>query len=158
MFNEDDFDSRGNPSRISISKLIAEHDSIFSQNKSCLFCDWVANDDSLKSRATKMIPKLKFLVKEGLINGDTHYVTFENYDNGALASFDEVRIHRKEDGFLMGGFRPQYSRTSESGNSSIWSVLDPDTERSYESWTSLKNDLKTNKELRSFISRTFNQD
>ena len=56
------------------------------------FYDWFCKETSLSNRMLKMVPKLKWLVTEGIIDGDKCYVWFKNNCPMSGGAYDDFRI------------------------------------------------------------------
>ena len=148
--------------RITISKLLANPKLLKECSPSFLFYDWFCSDASLERRAKVFIPKLKFLVSEGLLDGDKHYVWFKNNCplNGIL--YDDMRISTiptgdKPYGDYVGGFCPRLGYANTTDKCQIWFIKEDnkvDT-REYLNWTTFKKEVKTNEELRIKLKQTY---
>lgn len=143
--------------RISITELLRNHDEIFEKDDSCGFYDWFCKDSSLKRRALKMLPKLQFLVDEGLLNGDDKYVWFKNSCplNGDL--YDEMGISSiGGDEDYLGGLCPACGHTSSAKEASIWMLNDGEMHTvTADRWVTLKKELKTSEVLREMVKKAF---
>ena len=128
------------------------------------FYDWFCKDESLGARAKSFVPKLKFLVNEGLLDGDNHYVWFKNNCpmNGSL--YDDMRIStldEKED--FVGGFCPRTGHNNETEKASLWyfeniSESNPHGDLkqvNFKDWTTMKKALKTDEALRATVKKHF---
>jgi len=119
------------------------------------FYDWFCNTDSLERRAKAVIPKLKWLVKHGIINGDKNYVWLKNNCpmNGSL--YDDIRISTlddKED--FLGGFCPRSGRETDL-KAYCW-ILNDYENFEFQNWTELKSEILKNEELRNKLIKQFN--
>lgn len=56
------------------------------------FYDWFCDKNTLESRFRKALPKVKFLVNEGLVDPDKCYMTIKNCDS-MFGTYDAIRIH-----------------------------------------------------------------
>lgn len=119
------------------------------------FYDWFCSDTVLEKRAKSLLTKLKFLVKEKLVNPDTNYVWFKNNCpmNGSL--YDDIRISTlDEDEEFLGGFCPRTGHDVED-KCSFW-VLTPEYKTYYfEDWSTFKKQVKSDQNLRDIISNVF---
>ena len=120
------------------------------------FYDWFCSDNSLEKRAKSLVSKLKFLVKEGLVNPDTNRVWFKNNCpcNGSL--YDDLRITRISDDKFLGGFCPSSGHNSIKGQMSFWILVPEYRTYEFENWSSFKNQVKNDEKLRTTISSVFN--
>jgi hypothetical protein len=120
------------------------------------FYDWFCKESSLSSRFLKLLPKVQFLVNEGIIDQDNCYVWFKNNCpcNGSL--YDDIRISRIDTEEFLGGICPSSGHNSLKNKTFVW-VLVPEF-RKYEfiNWSSFKKDLKTNKGLKDLLVSVFN--
>ena len=60
---------------ISINEFLA--DPLATEDNCFNFFDWFCRDEALKNRMLSLKGKVSFLVKSGLIDGDTHYVSLK---------------------------------------------------------------------------------
>jgi len=110
------------------------------------FYDWFCKTESLQNRAKTMVSKLKFLIKEGIIDGDNCYVWFKNNSpvNGSL--YDDMRISTLDNQDYLGGFCPKLGYKNDK-SCEIW-TLDKETNalsaKKFESWTTFKKFIKSN--------------
>ena len=146
--------------KISLHDLIA-NPSLYNEDNFYGFYDWFANQSTLKRRMQLMMPKIKFLVKEGLVNGDTNYVWFKNNCPSTGGTYDDARISTLgEDNDFLGGFCFDNYGSSSEGGAQFWTLHDdcePDMYY-YDGWTYMKAALKHDEDLRSLVRETFNPD
>ena len=120
------------------------------------FYDWFCSDAVLEKRAKALLAKLKFLVKEKLVNPDTNYVWFKNNCpmNGSL--YDDLRISTlDENEDFLGGFCPRIGHKFVDDKCSFW-VLKPEfTEYTFKDWSTFKKRVKTDDKLRNKIKEAF---
>lgn len=119
------------------------------------FYDWFCSYTVLEKRAKSLLTKLKFLVKEKLVNPDTNYVWFKNNCpmNGSL--YDDIRISTlDEDEEFLGGFCPRTGHDVED-KCSFW-VLTPEYKTyDFKDWSTFKKQVKSDQNLRDIISNVF---
>ena len=90
--------------KISINELI-KNPELIEQDRCKFFYDWFCKESSLERRAKSFLPKLKFLIKEELIDGDKLYVWFKNNCPMAGTLYDDMRfstIDEKDNDFIGG--------------------------------------------------------
>jgi len=161
-------------SNFSIRQFISDPDN---NRDSCWnFYDWFCKDNSLERRARSFIPKLKFLVKEGILDPDNLYAWFKNNCPCVGNLYDDVRISTiDDDNRFLGGFCPRsghanrrsrYSWEEESKETpklcTVWWFENQEAstenliERKFETWSDFKRELKSNPEFRSELKKAFN--
>ena len=111
------------------------------------FYDWFCKEQTLERRAKSFISKLKFLVKEGIIDGDKVYVWFKNncplygnlYDDMRFCTMD------KEETYL-GGISPRLGYTECEKRCLIWTFGENGNLKNYEfvNWAEAKKAIKNN--------------
>lgn len=118
------------------------------------FYDWFCYEGTLAARATKLLVKLEFLVKEGMVNGDSNYVWFKNNCPVDGSLYDDIRISNIKTDAFLGGLCP----SDEDGKAMLW-LLDAKndgiTEFKEEKWNILKSNLKNDTFKKEIISRHF---
>ena len=146
--------------KISINDLIA-NPSLYNEDNFYGFYDWFANQSTLKRRMQLMMPKIKFLVKEGLVNGDTNYVWFKNNCPMSGGTYDDARISLLDDtNDFLGGFCFDNYGSHSEGKAQFWTLhadREPDMYY-YDGWTYMKAALKHDEDLRALVRATFNPD
>lgn len=147
--------------KISISEFIkdyAEHD-LENQREDCFgFYDWFCADGSLKRKAIAMIPKIKFLSNQGILNEKTTYVWFKNNCPMDGNLYDDMRFSLlDDDNTFLGGIAPSSGHTSEKGVCNLWTIVDSklDKEVSFKNWSTFKNEVLTNEEFRNELRKHF---
>jgi hypothetical protein len=90
----------------SITQVI-ENPELLNHDNCWSFYDWFCKDSSLERRAKSMIPKLKFLVKMGIIDGDKLYVEFKNNCPCSGTTYDDMRFSAIKDSKFVGGVTPR---------------------------------------------------
>lgn len=85
------------------------------------FYDWFCKESSLLAKAKQHASKLKFLVDQGVLNGDTTYAWFKNNCPGYGNLYDDIRISRmNEDNDFLGGFCPKSGHHSVELKAEVW--------------------------------------
>lgn len=121
------------------------------------FYDWFCSPKSLKKRMLTLVPKLNFLVKEGIINGDTHYVLFKNNCPCEGSLYDDIRISRLDNEEFKGGFCPASGYKNDIMKCNVW-FFDNNKKlitKEFKNWSSFKKKIKTNQELRDELKKHF---
>lgn len=142
-----------NYASVQINKFIEDADNLLAPStwgdlNNCFFSEWACDEKSLRSKAKAMVPKLKFLVKEGIVKGED-YVTFKNLQmvsvNYTHAIIIKKRIARND--VVLGGFC--FSKKTKNRHiASYWEGVDhqgadlPSRYTAYGSWKELKDELK----------------
>ena len=126
------------------------------------FTDVHAARSSLNRRMDMQIPKIKFLVKENLIDGDNCYITFTNIAPATGGTYDDTVIHtmpkRGAPSKQLGRFSFQTWGHIIGGTSYFITCNEDGTETKYDfqDWKELKNLLKTDEDLRALVRTHFN--
>ena len=140
--------------RISINELIAvgpRKENFFE------FYDWFCTDRGLKGRAEKLFPKLKFLVKMGILDGDNLYVWFKNRCPMMGHLYDDMRFSTFcEQEHYVGGIAPRQGYTNNN-KCCVWFV---DIEgymkdMEFDTWSDFKARVKTDKEFREMLTKAY---
>ncbi len=116
------------------------------------FYDWFCAEDSLSKKAKGFVPKLKFLVNQGLIDGDKMYVWFKNNCPMQGSLYDDMRFSTldEEEDFL-GGLTPRSGHDVDN-KCDIWGFDDTGlVERSFKDWNTFKREVKENEYMREFL-------
>ena len=149
---------------LTISALIA-NPSLASTNFE--FYDWFAVDSSLGRRFKAILPKVKFLVKEGLVDGEANYLWCKNNAVFGGGTYDDVRFSTIEanvnDSEYLGGFCFQTWGCVEGGNAFVFFIDNSITEGDrmvkidFDNWGEMKAALKSDNLLRDKIRSIFNR-
>ena len=154
--------------KITINELLSNEEYHVRVDAHAFFYDWFCSDSSLKNRALELIKKLRFLVEEGLINGDTNYVWFKNNCPMSGNTYDDLRISDIESDDFLGGFCFSSGHASAKGEASFWLLNLPASDlkgeeadsryyqREYISWREMKKTLKKDDEVRALIKKNYN--
>ena len=119
------------------------------------FYDWFCSDKTLENRMLAMVPKLKFLVKEGILNPDKVTVWFKNNCPCDGSLYDDFRINAiNEDETFLGGFCPKTGHDVEN-KCSVW-TLEPEFKQiEFLNWLEFKKEVKNNKEFKEILIKNF---
>lgn len=143
----------------SINQVLANpelmnHDNCWS------FYDWFCKDETLEKRARKLLIKVKFLVNEGILDGDNCYVWFKNNCPMSGSLYDDIRISTlDDDNDFLGGFCPKTGHRGSDLKASFWIIdktsgLDMNDELN---WSALKHKISSNENgLKDKLSNHFN--
>lgn len=135
--------------RLSINELVKNINVL--EDDAWGFYDWFCREESLERRAKSFVAKLKFLVDEGLLDGDVHYVWFKNNSPLIGSTYDDARISKLDDSNdFVGGICPK----DRKGEAFIWLISDEngaETVGNAKSWRELKKLLKTDEALREAV-------
>ena len=112
------------------------------------FYDWFCKDSSLRRRAESFIPKLKFLIKEGVIDGDNMYVWFKNNCPIGGQLYDDMRFSdMTDDNLYYGGIVPRKGYDGDNGCEVWWfDERKRLTTKKYDYWSDLKKAIKNNED------------
>ena len=129
---------------------LREQIQAFKEDKSFLndgffyFFDWFCKEDSLKSKATSLMPKVMKFVKFKRIDLDTHYVWFKNNCpmNGSL--YDDFRICDLETGDVIYTVIPKCGHRNNHGKAELWGKKNnfEGPIRSAENWSDLISEVQ----------------
>lgn len=108
------------------------------------FFDWFCTDRGLKGRMMKLKPKLAFLVKSGLIDGDTHYVIFKNNCPFSGDLYDDLRVINIETDEMVCGLAPWVGHDSKRGYCDWWTINEDGraVEKEFRNYKSFKEAVK----------------
>lgn len=121
---------------ISINQVLANPE-LFNEDNSYGFWDWFCTDASLKNRYTKLLPKVKALVKAGIIDGDKHSVWFKNNYPMCGPTYDDIRFNRLEDDEYVGGVCP-----SRKGVATYWLASEGFESHDFKSYNEMKKTMQ----------------
>jgi hypothetical protein len=115
--------------------LLLNHDGCYS------FYDWFCSDKSLENKATKLMQKVKKLVKLGVIDPEKTVVSFKNNCpvNGSL--FDDLRFE-DTDGNYLGVIVPSCGHDVSKGQCGVYQ--DIGNAQTFENWTQFIQYVKEN--------------
>lgn len=118
------------------------------------FYDWFCTEKGLNKRMLAMVPKLKFLVEQGIVNGETNYVWFKNNALSSGSTYDDMRISSLSDNQFLGGFCPK----NADGKCDFWFFDDKNSlvVQEFDDWSTFKKAVKTDKTLREKLIKHFN--
>jgi len=141
--------------KVSINKFLENPEA--NADSESNFYDWFCSDKALKGRMLALVPKLRFLVKEGIIDGDTHYVWFKNNCPVSGSLYDDIRISRLDnDEEFRGGFCPASGHNVEN-KCNVWTLGTNDEykNREFKNWSEFKKEVKANETLRNELTSHF---
>lgn len=121
------------------------------------FYDWFCKDSTLEKRMLSLVPKLKFLVKEGIIDGESNYVWFKNNCPCDGSVYDDIRISTldKENTFL-GGFCPKTGHNNIEEKCSVWWFKEGElVTKNFKNWNTFKKEVKTNPEFKAELVKAY---
>lgn len=149
-----------NTSKISINELLKN--PLDNTNACYDFYDWFCSEKGLKNRFNTLIPKLKFLVKQGIVNGDTNYVWFKNNCPMSGTLYDDIRISTlDEKNDFLGGFCPSSGFASDIDNNqtcNLWLLNNGKIEQlHFKDWKTFKQTIKNDTMLRKRIGVHFSK-
>uniref|UniRef100_A0AAU7VGX7 Uncharacterized protein n=1 Tax=Dinoroseobacter phage vB_DshS_R26L TaxID=3161158 RepID=A0AAU7VGX7_9CAUD len=115
------------------------------------FYDWFCKDEALEGRRLRLEPTIKWLVEEGLVNGDACYYWLKNNCPMIGGTYDDIRISTADDANdFLGGF------CKAKGHVSVWFLDGDDLEQhEFETWAELKKALRTDDALRARCKACF---
>lgn len=146
-------------SKIPISEIMSNpenlnHDGYWS------FFDWFCTEKSLERRAKAIIPKLKFLVDQGILNVNKTYLWLKNNCPLYGDLYDDIRISTlNEENAYLGGFCPRTGHKGVINKCSVWHFNGPNGEMvtyDFNNWLEFKKEVKTNKEFKNELIKSFN--
>lgn len=135
----------------SINEVLANPELLCKNSWCWSFYDWFCPDRSLERRAKALLPKVKFLVDIGLVNGDENYVWFKNNCPMCGTLYDDIRISSlvsgDEEGWskYLGGLAPRSGHYTAKFKCTIWTLYnngDGSVMQDATSWSELKRELK----------------
>ena len=131
----------------SINTLLADPELI-EKTPCSLFYDWFCNKHTLPRRAKAMIPKIKFLVDQGIINGETTYVWFKNNCPVSGSTYDDMRFSSLiSDDVYVGGVAPRLGYDRCENRAMMWYFEGKEREIvqcEFKNWRELKRAIKNN--------------
>lgn len=156
--------------KTSINALLS-NTAILNAESNFGFNDWNSAEKTLERRMSVLIPKLKFLVDAGIIDGDNNYAFFKNCNahSGSKGTYDDVRImtlpeNENETSVYLGGFCFQTWGFVEGGNAHFFTIHDDATNDDdavkcvdFIDWADMKKSLKNDAELLTLVRAHFNK-
>jgi hypothetical protein len=142
----------------SINQVLADpellnHDNCWS------FYDWFCKNSSLEREAKAMLSKLRFLVNEGVIDGDKNYVWFKNNCPMCGTNYTDMRFCSLEekdeygDDLFIGGACPKTGHYYQDFKCNIWSIRPDLVDHEFTNLMEFKKSLKTH----GFIYKTLKE-
>lgn len=144
--------------KVSINALLADPKGIIN-DKNHLFTVWTCSESALPKRALALIPKIKYLVSSGLVDGDSTYLSLANIVHGSSASYDVIHLFNIETGLFLGGICHSALIPLRYKESEIWIVDDNQktvSSHTFLSWRTLKYELNNDEALKSIYEKHFN--
>lgn len=152
---------KGIKMKLSINDFLKEYDA-GTNNGDDLWYDWFCTEKSLKTRVKGLVPKIRFLINEKLIDGDNNYVWLKNNCPMCGILYDDFRISTltegENDSEFLGGVCPKTGHNSVEKKASLWYFSGPQRdleELEFSNWAEMKKELKTNESLRDTIRAHF---
>jgi hypothetical protein len=127
-----------------INKVIENGIKCYDNDELFGFYDFFCTEKSLKNRTKGFIPKLKFLVKMGVLDGDKTYAWFKNNCPMCYPLYDDMRFSRIKDDEFLGGIIPKYSKDNTC---EVWWFENKNAyvcKQSFKNWSEFKKALKEN--------------
>ena len=125
---------------------VIENPELLNHDKCWSFYDWFCKESSLERHAKSFIPKLKFLVKEGILDGDKVYVWFKNSCPMCGTLYNDMRfsvIDKDGSGDFLGGICPKTGHDNEDMACEIWWFIDGELKSElFKNWAVLKRAMK----------------
>lgn len=148
--------------KISINEFIkdyAEHDLENQRSGYFGFYDWFCQDKALKNKAKAMIPKLRFLLSQGILNGKTTAVIFKNNCPLYGSLYDDMRfvlLDYKET--FLGGIAPSSGHDNEKGVCRVWNFVNEYNEIKFKNWSAFQKEVRSNEQFRNELKNAFYRD
>ena len=123
-------------------------DPVNNSDKFSNYFDWFCNTNSLENKMKKLLPKIKFLVKVGILDEDETYCWFKNNCPASGPLYDDIRISdlSSENNYL-GGFWTKTGHNVED-KCAIWFYENDEfVTLNFKNWSEFKKELKNNQEL-----------
>ena len=142
--------------KVSINEFIADPET--QKDNSWGFYDWFCKDSKLKDIAYGFIPKLSFLVAQGILNGDSTYVWFKNNCPCQGHLYTDMRFSlMDEENTYLGGIAPALGFDSCKGKCEVWGISEGSQtmKDQFSSWSALKKRILNDAELRSLLKKSF---
>jgi hypothetical protein len=137
-------------------------DPIENSDSSYQFYDWFGKSSTLKNKMSKMVPKLKYLVKSGIIDGDNCYVWFkENCTLNALSKRClnvDMRISKLEpDNVYLGGFNPNLQNICDHGMEVFYKDKTGGNfiVEEFQNWKEFKSKIRNDLEFKEVLTDAF---
>lgn len=140
--------------KVSINKFL--ENPVQNTDEYSNFYDWFCSEKKLEKRMLSLIPKIKFLVKEGLIDGEKNIVWFKNNCPLIGTLYDDFRISTL-DGNFLGGFCPKSGHNKVENKCYFW-FFDSNRNvitKEFKNWMTFKKEAKINQELRDELKSHF---
>ena len=139
--------------KITLRKFL--EDPIKNSDECFNFFDWFCDEKSLEKRMLNLVPKLKFLVKEGILDPDKVKVNFKNNYPVHGSLYDDIRITAIDDeDKYLGGICPRTGHNKKN-KCEIWVIRPRFEQLEFKNWTEFKKEVKRNKSLKEFLKLKF---
>ena len=145
--------------RIAISEVI-KNPTLLNKENYFGFYDWYCKESSLADNYKHLLPKLKFLVKIGLIDADNSYVWFKNNSPINGHTYNDINIASlKKDNAFFGGICPKNGHTVYNDKCTVWYFDEKGilTEEDFASWSEFKKEIVANTELFNTIKNAWSK-
>ena len=150
--------------RYSINEIL--EDSNLLEKENCYgFNDWFCSTTSLPGKSKVLMSKVKFLVKQGIIDGDKCYVWFRNNCPCVGSLYDDIRFSTIKDHHYLGGISPSSGHKYDKGECCVWSfVKEIETEEdrlrsfcqeTFNSWSDFKKKIRTDSVFKALMIEYF---
>jgi len=140
--------------KVSINELI-NNPELIDEDSCNFFYDWFCKDSSLSRRAHAFIPKLKFLIKEEIIDGDKNCVWFKNNYPMKGTLYDDMRISNIETDEYLGGFCPRTGHKNVDNKCSVWILRPNYYSYDFKDWTEFKKLVKNDEVFKKELQKVF---
>lgn len=125
-----------------VNELLANPD-LYNEDNFYGFYDWFCRMSSLKNKYHRqLIPKLRSLVNDGIIDGDKVTVWFKNNCPGTGSLYDDIRFNRASNDVYIGGICPSSGHTIDRGTASYWLASEDFESHEFQSFSALKKYMK----------------
>lgn len=112
------------------------------------FFDWFCKYTSLKGRAKRLIPKVQFLVDQGIINPETTYAWFKNNCPVSGKLYDDFRFTTIDKNYYIGGIAPAVGYNDVYNECHLFLAKDNFETVAFENWEVFKNKVKNDSNFR----------
>lgn len=120
------------------------------------FYDWFCSSRSLSSRMLKLVPKLKFMVDQGIIDAEKSYVWFKNNYPLVGQLYDDIRISALNyENDYLGGLTPHSGHKLDEYKCVVWTLNGEFKERVFKNWSAFKKEVKENVKFKNELITLF---
>ena len=145
--------------KVAISEVV-KNPTLLNKDNFFGFYDWFCKESSLAGHYKHLLPKLKFLVKIGLIDADNSYVWFKNNCPVVGSLYNDIRISSlNEKNSFFGGICPKSGHTVYNGKCTVWYFDERGIciEEDFASWSEFKKEIVSNTELFNTIKHAWSK-